>query len=85
MIKQYLKQCKKFEQKRILQSPTHALKVTPFWLEHPHLWFAQLECQMQLNNITAEATKYYSVCANLHCKYASEMVDIIVKSATGKY
>lgn len=54
-----------------------AVKVPPFWAEEPALWFAQLEGQFMLANITTDTTKFYHVVSNLDHKYAAEVKDII--------
>ncbi|XP_052744261.1 uncharacterized protein LOC128199315 [Bicyclus anynana] len=53
------------------------VKVPPFWPDEPALWFAQLEGQFALANITVDATKYNYVIANLDIKYITEIKDII--------
>jgi hypothetical protein len=37
------------------------IRVPPFWPEKPALWFAQLEGQFALWNITQDSTKFYYV------------------------
>lgn len=53
----------------------HAPKFRP---EKPALWFAQLEGQFALANITRDATKYAYVTSQLDAEYAAEVEDIIV-------
>ncbi|XP_075982478.1 uncharacterized protein LOC142980785 [Anticarsia gemmatalis] len=55
------------------------VKMPPFWANEPVLWFAQLESQFALSNITTDVTKFYHVIANLDYKYVSEVKDIINK------
>lgn len=58
----------------------------PFWPEEPALWFAQMEGQFILSNVTADATKFYHVVAQLDHRYAKEVKDIITNPpATNKY
>lgn len=58
----------------------------PFWPEEPALWFAQMEGQFVLANITADATKFYHVVAQLDHRYAAEVKEIITKPpAADKY
>lgn len=58
----------------------------PFWPNEPALWFAQLEGQFMLSNITADATKFNHVIANLDYKFVCEVKDIISKPpADNKY
>lgn len=63
-----------------------AIRVPPFWPADPFLWFAQLEGQFLIHNITRDDTKYGYVIGNLEARYAAEIKDIIVAPpATGKY
>jgi len=41
------------------------------------LWFAQLEGQFVLANVTQDATKFYYVISQLNTKYAAEVEDVI--------
>lgn len=62
------------------------VKVPPFWPDKPGLWFAQLDGQFTLSNITADATKFYHVISVLDYKYAVEVEDIIIEPpAKDKY
>lgn len=54
------------------------VKVPPFWPEKPSLWFAQLDGQFALSNITSDTTKFYHVISVLEPRYASEIEDIII-------
>lgn len=63
-----------------------SVKVPPFWPDKPTLWFAQLEGQFALANVTVDATKFYHVISVLEPKYAAEVEDIITRPpATDKY
>ena len=63
-----------------------SVKVPPFWPDKPALWFAQLEGQFALSNITTDDTKFYHVIAQLENRYAVEVEDIITKPpSTNKY
>ncbi|XP_047996389.1 uncharacterized protein LOC125234225 [Leguminivora glycinivorella] len=62
------------------------VKVPIFWPEKPAVWFAQMESQFSVANITADATKYNHIVAQLDSQYAAEVEDIIVSPpATDKY
>ncbi|XP_026481809.1 uncharacterized protein LOC113388988 [Ctenocephalides felis] len=58
------------------------VKVPPFWPEKTQLWFAQLEGQFALSNISADTTKFYVAIAYLETQYAAEVEDIILKPPT---
>lgn len=62
------------------------VKVPPFWPDDPELWFAQLEGQFALANITVDSTKYNYVISNLEYKYFTEIKDIVKNPPnTNKY
>lgn len=62
------------------------VKVPPFWPDKPSLWFAQLDGQFALSNITSDTTKFYHVISVLEPRYASEVEDIIINPPeTNKY
>lgn len=54
------------------------IRVPPFYPQKPALWFAQLESQFILANITSESTKFHHTMSNLDPSYAAEVEDIIV-------
>ena len=62
------------------------IRVPPFWPEKPAVWFAQLEGQFALSNITQDATKFYYVISQLENKYPAEVEDVITNlPPTGRY
>lgn len=62
------------------------VKIPPFWPQEPAVWFAQVEGQFALSNITTDATKFHYVLSQLEHQYAAEIKDIIVNPpATNKY
>lgn len=62
------------------------VRIPPFWPQEPALWFAQVEGQFTLANITSDSTKFYYVTAQLDHIYASEVKDIIIAPPeTNKY
>lgn len=63
-----------------------AIRVPPFWVKNPAVWFHQLEAQFALNGITSDMTKFYYTAAQLESRYADEVSDIISNPpATEKY
>ncbi|XP_023238739.1 uncharacterized protein LOC111637475 [Centruroides sculpturatus] len=63
-----------------------AVKPPPFWTESPALWFAQLESQFVLANISNDETKYSHVVASLSERMATEVQDILAAPPnTDKY
>jgi hypothetical protein len=62
------------------------IRVPLFWPKKPAMWFAQLEGQFALSNITQDVTKFYYVISQLDNKYAAEVEDVITNPApTGRY
>jgi hypothetical protein len=62
------------------------VRVPVFWPEKPAIWFAQMESQFSISNITTDATKFNYIVAQLESQYAAEVEDIIVSPpATDKY
>lgn len=62
------------------------IRVPPFWPDDPELWFAQLEGQFALCNITKDETKYAHVLSRIEPKQAREIRDVITQPpSAGKY
>ncbi|XP_028042551.1 uncharacterized protein LOC114252246 [Bombyx mandarina] len=62
------------------------VKTPKFNPEDPELWFAQLEGQFTLSNISADATKFYYVLSQLEPQHAAEIRELIVSPpASNKY
>lgn len=54
-----------------------AIKTPPFWRNRPALWFATLEAQFHINQVTREETKFYYAVAHLDTSTADEVEEII--------
>ncbi|CAB0038664.1 unnamed protein product [Trichogramma brassicae] len=54
-----------------------AVKLPAFRMDKPAIWFAQVEAQFALADVTVELTKYYHVISQLDVRAASEVEDII--------
>jgi hypothetical protein len=54
-----------------------AVRLPPFWVELPAVWFAQAEAQFFLAGISIEATKFHHVISQLDQRYAAELEDVI--------
>lgn len=62
------------------------VRIPPFWPEKPAIWFAQIEGQFMISNITADATKFYYVISQLEPQYAAEVEDIVISPpSSNKY
>lgn len=63
-----------------------AVKLPTFWVDKPAIWFAQVEAQFQIANISGDSTKYNYVVGHLDQKMAGEVEDIITNPPVeGKY
>ncbi|XP_046960643.1 uncharacterized protein LOC124530502 [Vanessa cardui] len=62
------------------------VRVPPFWVVKPKIWFAQIEAQFNLARITDDNTKFYYVLAHLDGQYSAVVEDIIENPpASGKF
>jgi hypothetical protein len=62
------------------------VRIPPFWPEEPEVWFAQVESQFVLSNITADITKFHFVSGQLDQEYARIVKDVIIAPpSTQKY
>ncbi|KAH7973600.1 hypothetical protein HPB49_003028 [Dermacentor silvarum] len=50
-----------------------AIKLPPFPVDSPEVWFAQVEAQFSLARITQDQTRYDYVVAHLDARYANEL------------
>lgn len=58
------------------------VRVPPFWPEKPTVWFAQVEAQFALSNITSDATKYFTVVGNLEPSIMAQLDDVLENPPT---
>jgi hypothetical protein len=62
------------------------IRVPPLWPEKPAVWFAQLEGQFALSNITQDAKKFYYVFSQLDNNYTADVEDAITNPPpTGRH
>ncbi|XP_063826514.1 uncharacterized protein LOC135075999 [Ostrinia nubilalis] len=62
------------------------IRIPPFWLEEPALWFAQLEAQFAVSGISSDQTKFHYLVSQLDRQFAIEVRDIITDPpAENKY
>ncbi len=62
----------------IVAMNTVAIKMLPFWPSDPELWFAQVNAQFMVKNITLQDTKFAHVVAVLSPETATEVRDLIL-------
>lgn len=56
-----------------------SIRTPPFSKDRPALWFASLEAQFNINNITQQLTKFYYAIAHLDTGCTHEVEDIILQ------
>ncbi len=54
-----------------------SLKLPPFWIQQPRIWFAQAESQFETKRILAENVKYHYTVAALDQAVALRVLDLI--------
>lgn len=54
-----------------------ALRIPPFWPEKPAIWFAQVEGQFTVMQVTDDTAKFYHILATLDRQYAAEVEDVL--------
>lgn len=65
---------------------TVAVKLPPFWVTRPELWFIHADASFQVGNITSDSTKYYHVVKALEGEMLEHVSDIVSRPpTTGKY
>lgn len=57
--------------------PRLNIKIPPFWPEKPAIWFAQVEGQFEIMQVTDDRVKFYHILATLDRQYAAEVEDIL--------
>ncbi|GBM80079.1 hypothetical protein AVEN_21796-1 [Araneus ventricosus] len=56
---------------------TVSVKIPPFWINKPEIWFYQVEAQFKISSITAEETKFNYLISQLDPKFVGNIWDII--------
>ncbi|UYV61713.1 K02A2.6-like [Cordylochernes scorpioides] len=62
-----------------------SIKIPPFWVEKPELWFHQVEAQFKINGLVQEETKFNYLISQLEPKYMESIWDIINSRSDTKY
>ncbi|GBO35997.1 Transposon Ty3-I Gag-Pol polyprotein, partial [Araneus ventricosus] len=62
-----------------------SVKIPPFWIDKPEIWFYQVEAQFKISDITAEETKFNYLISQLDPKFVENVWDIIRSDSQTKY
>lgn len=62
-----------------------SVKIPPFWVDKPEIWFYQIEAQFNINGITKEETKFNYIVSQMEPKYIDTIWDIITDNSENKY
>lgn len=54
------------------------IKAPPFWKTNPALWFCQLEAQFEMNRITSDKAKYFTVVAAIESTILNQVSDLVL-------
>lgn len=54
-----------------------SVKLPPFWIRSPRIWFTKVECQFALQNVSTESTKFAHVMSVLNEEVAEKVMDVI--------
>jgi len=55
------------------------VKIPPFWLADLQVWFAQMEAQFTMQNITNQWTKFDHVVSTLAHEFATDVLDLLLQ------
>lgn len=62
-----------------------SVKLPPFWVEKPEIWFCQAEAQFLIAGITTETTKFNYLLAQLEPRFVENIWDLVTSGETNKY
>lgn len=54
------------------------VRAPPFWKANPALWFCQLEAQFEMNRITSDKSRYYTVVAAIESTVLDQVSDLVL-------
>lgn len=65
---------------------TLAIKVPPFWIERPEIWFAQLEAQFQSAKMVSDRQRFNTLLGQVDAKILAQVSDSVLNPpATDKF
>lgn len=62
-----------------------SVKIPPFWVDKPEIWFYQIEAQFKISGITKEDTMFNYIVSQMEPKYIDTIWDIITDKTENKY
>lgn len=62
-----------------------SIKIPPFWIDRPEIWFYQVEAQFRINGIVSEETQFNYLVSQLEPKFVENIWDIIKNDSKVKY
>lgn len=62
-----------------------SIKIPPFWIDRPEIWFYQVEAQFKINGIVSEDTKFNYLVSQLEPKFVENIWDIVMNESNAKY
>ncbi|XP_054706830.1 uncharacterized protein LOC129216638 [Uloborus diversus] len=62
-----------------------SVKIPPFWVEKPEMWFFTVEAQNKISGISSEETRFNYLVAQLEPKFIENIWDIIKDDTANKY
>lgn len=62
-----------------------SVKIPPFWIERPEMWFYQVEAQFLISGIKSEETMFNYLVVQLEPRFMENIWDIIKDSTSNKY
>ncbi|XP_035224166.1 uncharacterized protein LOC118196810 [Stegodyphus dumicola] len=68
-----------------LETSKVSVKIPPFWIDRPKIWFYTVEAQFKIAGITSEGTKFKYLVAQLDPKFVENIWDIIKDEIATKY
>ncbi|XP_035230005.1 uncharacterized protein LOC118201964 [Stegodyphus dumicola] len=68
-----------------LEASIVSVKIPPFWIDRPEIWFYTVEAKFKIAGITSQETKFNYLVAQLDPKFVKNIWDIIKDETATKY
>ncbi|XP_042908752.1 uncharacterized protein [Parasteatoda tepidariorum] len=70
---------------KVSEASAVSIKIRPFWVERPEMWFFRVEAQFRIAGIVAEETKFNYLVAQLEPRFIENIWDMIKDATSNKY